>query len=482
MTPRAPAATMRAVIVRRFGGPEVLEPAELPTPAPGPGDVLVRLHAIGVNFADTERRRGIYSVPELPWTPGREGAGVVVAGPGVDGALVGARVSFWSPRAGSAYAQYALAPADELFVLDAATPFDAAAALPLQGLTAWGVVHEAAAVAAGETVLIHAAAGGVGQLAVQLARACGARVLGTASTDEKRARVAALGAEPLAYGDDLAARALEATSGRGVDVVLDSIGRDTQGQSLASLAPFGRLVFYGEASGPAAPVPVDALYERSLRVGAFDARHLVGDPARAARARAALLDALLGGRLRVEIGERLPLDEARRAHELLEARRTTGKVILVPPEGLRRPLATDFRAAAAGGRHEALAGAGAPLLGREQAQAERVQPRGELVAQELVDAALARHEPLPGEGLADDEHLEVRLGPAGHAVHVALVLDEELLGAEGVGERALDAFLAVHGTDGSASAAPAPRPARDPAPPGWGAGCVARDAVDMEAP
>ncbi len=353
MTNRVLAATMVAVIVRRFGGPEVLEPGDLPTPSPGPGEVLVRLHAIGVNFADTERRRGIYAVPDLPWTPGREGAGeVVAAGPGVDGALVGARVSFWSPRAGSAYAQYALAPADELFVLDATTPFEVAAALPLQGLTAWGVVREAAAVAAGETVLIHAAAGGVGQLAAQLARAAGARVLGTASTDEKRARLEALGVEPLAYGDDLAARVRAATAGRGVDVVLDSVGRDTQAASLASLAPFGRLVFYGEASGPATPVAVEALYAGSLRVGAFDAHHLVADPARSARARAALLDALLSGRLRVEIGARLPLAEARRAHELLETRRTTGKVILAPPAGLPH--------GAARARH----GGSGPLRGR----------------------------------------------------------------------------------------------------------------------
>ena len=162
---------MRAIVVQRLGPPEVLELGEVPVPEPGPGQVLVRLHAAGVNFSDTERRRGIYAGLALPWIPGTEGAGrVVAAGPGVEPALLDRRVAFWAmpPAVSGTYAEYAAAPASSLFLLGPDTPFDLGAAFPQQGLTAYGLVFFATVIHPGATVLIHAAAGGVGQILVQL--------------------------------------------------------------------------------------------------------------------------------------------------------------------------------------------------------------------------------------------------------------------------------------------------------------------------
>jgi NADPH2:quinone reductase len=203
------------------------------------------------------------------------------------------------------------------------------AAVPVQGLTAWGLVHFVAGVRPGDVVLLHAAAGGVGQLAVQLARRAGARVLGTVSTDEKAAIVRRLGAEPLRYGDDLAERVRAATGGRGADVVLDSVGLATRAASLAAVATFGQVVFFGDASGPVPPIDVEALYARSARVGAFN---LAFDdaPARWAEAKPALVDLVASGALSVDISRTLPLAAAAQAHHALESRASTGKLVLVP--------------------------------------------------------------------------------------------------------------------------------------------------------
>jgi NADPH:quinone reductase len=325
-------ATMRAILVQRLGPPEVLELVEVPVPEPGPGQVLVRLQATGVNFSDTERRRGVYANLRLPWTPGLEGAGeVVAAGPGVDLALVGQCVAFFAmpPAVSGTYAEYAVAPATSLFPLGPDVPFDLGAALPLQGLTAYGLAFLAATIRPGHEVLVHAAAGGVGQILIQLLHRQGARVLGTVSNTEKAAFVATLGAEPLLYGEDLAERVKAATEGRGVDRVYDSVGRATQDQSLAMLAPYGELIFFGDASGPPAPVDPDHLYGRSLKVGAFglDADR---DPPFWTAGRRHLIEWLEAGELRLSISHRLPLAQAAEAHRLLEGRATMGKVILLP--------------------------------------------------------------------------------------------------------------------------------------------------------
>jgi NADPH2:quinone reductase len=324
---------MRAIVVQRLGPPDVLALGEAPVPEPAPGQVLVRIEAIGLNFAETERRRGLYPKFDLPWIPGTEGAGEVVAtGPGVDAGLLGRRAAFWAmpPAVSGSYAEYAVAPAASLFLLGPGTPYDVGAAFPQQGLTAYGLAFFSTVVRPGAQVLVHAAAGGVGQILIQLLRRQGARVLGTVSTPEKAAAVAALGAEPLLYGEDLPERILEATAGHGLDRVFDSVGKATQVQSLAMLAPYGELIFFGDASGPPAPVDPDHLYGRSLKVGAFGL-NVDRDPQAWIEPRRHLLEWIESGDLKVSISRRFPLAEAAEAHRLLEGRATIGKVILLPP-------------------------------------------------------------------------------------------------------------------------------------------------------
>lgn len=321
---------MRAIVMHRAGGPEVLELEDVPAPAPKAGEVLVELRGRGVNFADTEWRRARYRPTPLPWILGSEGAGTVVeTGAGVESSWRGRRVAFYAPPPATSgtYADLATCPATALMPLPDELTGVTAAAIPAQGLTAYLLVHRAARIRDGQVVLIHAAAGGVGLIAVQLARRLGARVLGTISSDEKAEAVREAGGEPLRYGDDLDQRVLALTGGRGVDVVLDSVGLPTQAASLAMLAPFGELVHFGDAGGFPAPVNPDDLYARSLKVSAFglDERH---DPALAAQARRDLVAWAADGSLRFRIGRTLPLTEAAEAHRLIEGRGTIGKIVL----------------------------------------------------------------------------------------------------------------------------------------------------------
>jgi NADPH2:quinone reductase len=320
---------MRAIIVRALGGPDVLTLGSTEIPHPGPGEVLVRLQAIGVNFSDTERRRGAYDPPELPWIPGNEASGVVEAvGAGVDPEWRGRRVAFWAPRTSGTYAEYACVLALALFdLMDGLDP-SVAAALPVQGLTAYGLSHLATSLAPGQTALVHAAAGGVGALLVQLLQARGVRVFGTASSPAKLAFVHDLGAVSLPYGVALPERVRAATGGHGVDAVFDSVGRATQAESLAALAPHGHLVFFGEASGSPVPIHPDELYSRSLKVSSF--WMATDPPERWALARRELQRWVLEGKLRVTIDRTFPLAEAAEAHRRLEQRQTQGKLVLVP--------------------------------------------------------------------------------------------------------------------------------------------------------
>jgi NADPH2:quinone reductase len=320
---------MEAVVVHALGGPEVLVLRPHPVPEPGPGEVLVRVHAIGVNFSDTERRRGVYDPPALPWVPGNEAAGIVEGlGPGVDAAWSGRRVAFWAPRTSGTYAEYAAAPAATLFALRDEIDFSVGAALPVQGLTAYGLSHFATALEQGQTAVVHAAAGGVGALLVQLLQRRGIRVFGTASTPAKREFVRALGAAPVPYGPALPAFIHDATDGRGVDAVFDSIGQDTRDESFAVLGRYGQLTYFGEASGPPAPIHPDELYGRCLRVSSF---WLAADPPeRWNTARRDLQNWVVDGTLRITVGQTFPLQQAPEAHRQLEGRGTHGKLILVP--------------------------------------------------------------------------------------------------------------------------------------------------------
>lgn len=325
------AETMKAVRYHHTGGPEVLGLEDVPLPAPGPGEVRVRVRAAGVNFADTERRRGLYEVDvPLPRVLGSEAAGVVDAvGPGVDAQLLGRRVVAWTREA---YAEACLAPLERTVALPDALDFARAAALPVQGLTAWHLLHTHARVRAGARVLVHSAAGGVGLLLVQLARGAGAHVLAAASTRDKCALAREHGAHAShAYGEgELAAWVRAQTGGEGADLVLDAVGRDTWAASLAALAPFGHLVSYGSASGSPPPVDVEALFARSLSVSAY---WLVTPhpPGAHRRALEHLVHEAARGALRVTVGLALPLAQAPEAHRRLEARATVGKVVLTLP-------------------------------------------------------------------------------------------------------------------------------------------------------
>ena len=321
---------MRAIVMRSVGGPEVLELAEAPDPRPGHGEALVEIHASGVNFADTEWRRARYRPTPLPWILGSEAAGVVVEiGAHVDSAWLGRRVALHAPppAVSGTYADLATCPIAALMRLPDPVDFVTGAALLAQGLTASLMIGRAARVRADHVVLIHAAAGGVGLLAVQLARRVRARVLGTVSTAEKAVAVEEAGGEPLLYGEDLVPRVLALTGGRGVDLVLDSVGLPTQAASLAMLAPFGELMHFGDAGGFPRPVDPDDLYGRSLKVSAFglDERH---DSQASAKARRDLVAWAADGSLRFRIGRTLPLAEAAEAHRLIESRATIGKIVL----------------------------------------------------------------------------------------------------------------------------------------------------------
>jgi NADPH2:quinone reductase len=319
---------VKAVRIHEYGGPEVLRLDDVPDPAPAAGEVLLRVHAAGVNFSDTERRRNLYQrhLP-LPAVLGGEAAGVIAAvGAGVNPALRGLRAV---GLASGAQAELVCIPASEVVMLPDGVDFDVAAGLPVAGLTAYHLLHTVEWVTPGMTFLVHAVAGGVGLFLLQLAKAAGARVIGTASTEQKAEVARRLGADAvLVAPSDLAAEVRALTGGQGVDVVLDSVGRTTAAASLASLAPFGHLVFYGDASGLPSPIDVDALYPKSLRVSAYclRSRHPAGAHRSALNE---LVSDVAAGTLTCTIGLRLPLEQVAEAHRALEERRTVGKVVLL---------------------------------------------------------------------------------------------------------------------------------------------------------
>jgi len=323
---------MRAIRVHAPGDPDVLVVEDIPVPEPADGQVLLRIEAAGVNFIDVYHRGGFYPVTP-PFTPGSEAAGVVErVGPGVTDFAPGDRVGYALGALG-AYAEAMVLPAARLVrVPDGVASRDAAAVL-LQGMTAQYLTTSVFALKAGDTCLVHAAAGGVGLLLCQVARRLGARVIGTASTEEKAALAHEAGAEDviLYTHQAFAPEVRRLTGGRGVDVVYDSVGRDTWEGSLASLRPRGLMVLYGQSSGAIGPVdPLVLMKHHSL----FLTRCTLADYTRETvelRARAAdVLGWVREGSLKVRIFRDYPLAEAAQAHRDLEGRRTTGKLILQP--------------------------------------------------------------------------------------------------------------------------------------------------------
>jgi NADPH2:quinone reductase len=322
---------MDAIVVRAFGGPEQLVVEDVPMPEPGPGQVRVRLAAIGVNFVDVYVRTGYYPGP-LPRTPGTEGAGTVVAvGPGVGSVRVGDRVA--SVNLDGAYAQEALVAADRVVPLPDGVSEETAAAALLQGMTAHYLLLDTYPVRPGDVVLVHAAAGGMGLLLTQLASRFGATVIGTVSTEKKERLARDAGAsEVVRYGPDtdVAAEVRRLTGGTGVAAAYDGVGGATFDASLASLRVRGTLVLYGAASGAVPPFDPQRLQSAgSVYLTRPTLNHHVVEAAELARRSRDLFGWLADG-LVIRIHDRYRLAEARRAHEDLEARRTTGKLLLIP--------------------------------------------------------------------------------------------------------------------------------------------------------
>lgn len=321
----------QAIVIHEHGGSGLLRLEERDPGEPGPGAVRIRVSASGVNFIDVYMRTGLYPVP-TPFVLGLEGAGVVEAiGPATTGVAVGDRVA-WASVPGS-YAEVLLAPADRLVPVPKSVSDPVAAAAMLQGMTAHYLVHGVRKTAPGDTALVHAAAGGVGLLLIQTLKTARARVIGTCSTEEKEKLARQAGAdEVVRYTEgDFASVAREWSDGRGVDVVYDSVGNDTFEGSIKSLRPRGLLCLYGQASGVVPPFDLNRLNAGgSLFVTRPSLAHYTASRAELLERAGAVLGAIAGDELQVRIGAEFPLEQAKTAHDALEGRRTTGKVLLLP--------------------------------------------------------------------------------------------------------------------------------------------------------
>ncbi|MBO9557201.1 MAG: quinone oxidoreductase [Caulobacter sp.] len=321
---------MLAIQAVRIGGPEVLEAVDLPIPSPGPGQILVRHQAVGLNFIDTYHRGGLYPM-KMPAVLGLEAAGVVeVVGEGVARFKAGDRVAYNGTL--GAYAEAAVVPADRAVKVPDGVSLETAAAVLLKGMTAEFLVRRCHKVEPGQTVLVHAAAGGVGSLLVQWAKALGATVIATVGSQAKAAIARDLGADHvILYGEeDVAARVAEITGGRGVAVAYDGVGKDTFEASFKSLGRRGVLATFGNASGPVPPFAPLELSGKSLYVTRPRLFDYIATTQELDDSAAALFAVLGSGAVKIEIGQTFPLAEARAAHEALEGRRTTGATLLIP--------------------------------------------------------------------------------------------------------------------------------------------------------
>jgi NADPH2:quinone reductase len=322
---------MKAIRVHETGGPEKMLYEDVPTPSPGPGQALVRVQAIGLNFIDVYHRTGLYKLA-LPFTPGMEAAGVVDAvGPEVQGLAPGARVAYAMSL--SAYADYTIVDAQKLVKLPDGLEFRDGAAVMLQGMTAHYLTHSTFPLKKGETTLVHAAAGGVGLLLIQIAKMIGAQVIGTVSTPEKADLARTAGADHVILYEhtDFEAETRRITGGRGVDVVYDSVGKSTFEKSLNCLRHRGLLALFGQSSGPVPPVDLNILNAKgSVYVTRPSLAHYSATREELEWRAGDMLRWVKEGKLKVRIDRTYPLKEAAEAHRVLERRETAGKVILLP--------------------------------------------------------------------------------------------------------------------------------------------------------
>jgi NADPH:quinone reductase len=321
----------KAIVVSELGGPEVLRFVDVPEPVPGPGEARVRQTAIGVNFIDVYFRIGLYKAPAMPFTPGQEGAGVVEAvGPGVTEVAVGDRVAYAGLP--GAYAEARVVPVVRLVKLPPNVDDKAAAAMMLKGMTAEVLLLRVARVGRGDTILFHAAAGGVGSIACQWAKHLGLRVIGTAGGPEKVARAATHGCDHVIDYDreDVVARVKELTGGAGVAAVFDGVGKRTFDASLACLAMRGMLVLFGQASGVVPPVEPSALARASLFLTRPSFFHYIGTRDELLMSAERLFQVVASGAVKIEVGHSYALRDVAAAHRDLEGRKTTGSSVLIP--------------------------------------------------------------------------------------------------------------------------------------------------------
>jgi NADPH2:quinone reductase len=320
------------VRVHEVGGPEVLRFEDIEVGSPGPGQALIRQTAVGLNFIDVYFRSGLYPPPQLPFVAGQEGAGVVEAvGDGVSEVRVSQRVAYAGPL--GAYAERRLIAADRLVPLPDGVSDEQAAAMMLKGMTARYLLRQTYPVQRGQTILFHAAAGGVGLIASQWASHLGATVIGTVGSDAKAELARAHGCAHVVRYDreDVVARVREITGGKGVQVVYDSVGQATFAGSLDCLAPRGMLVSFGQSSGKIPPVDLGVLSQKgSLYVTRPTLMTYTAERADLLATAKELFEVVQSGAVRIEINQRFPLREAVEAHRALESRRTTGSTLLLP--------------------------------------------------------------------------------------------------------------------------------------------------------
>ena len=330
----------KAVRIHELGGPEVLRHEDVPLPDPGPGEVLVRHEAVGLNFIDTYHRSGLYPVPSLPTAIGMEAAGVVEAVGPVDGAGAanGAKPSF---QAGDrvaygfglgAYCERRVMPTDQLVPIPGGVDSETAAAAMLKGMTSWYLCRRTYRLSAGETVLVHAAAGGVGTILGQWCKALGATVIGTVGSAGKARVAREHGCDHviLYKEEDFVERVAEITGGQGVPVVFDGVGKATFDGSMECLGRFGMMITFGNASGAVPPLNLLRLSAKGITVARPSLKPYIDRREDLEEAAGELLGHIDAGRIRITIGQRFPLDQAAEAHRALESRQTQGCTVLVP--------------------------------------------------------------------------------------------------------------------------------------------------------
>ena len=321
----------KAIRIHTNGGPEVMKWEDVPTPEPGPGEALIKQEAVGLNYIDVYFRTGLYKAPGMPLVIGQEGAGTVVSvGPNVSLVKPGDRVAYAGSIGG--YATERTIPADRLVKLPDGIEFKTAAAMMLQGMTAQYLLRRTYNVKAGDTIVVHAAAGGVGLIMCQWAKHLGATVIGVVSTEEKAALARSHGAAHTVIGyGDLVSEVKRITGGAMVPVVYDSIGKDTFTTSLDCLAPLGLMVSYGNASGPVPPVDISILAAKgSLFLTRPSLATYAAKRADLEKTANDLFDVVLKGAVKIAVNQTYPLKDAAEAHIALEARKTTGSTVLLP--------------------------------------------------------------------------------------------------------------------------------------------------------